>query len=54
MRGHSADTPASFSYSCANLGVNNVMLTVSDAAGNTATCTAVVTVQDHDTSGCPV
>ncbi|MFM7152974.1 MAG: gliding motility-associated C-terminal domain-containing protein, partial [Bacteroidota bacterium] len=39
-------TPASFSYTCANLGVNNVTLTVSDVAGNTATCTAVVTVQD--------
>ncbi|HAI16910.1 MAG TPA: hypothetical protein DCM10_02065, partial [Xanthomarina gelatinilytica] len=34
-------------FSCANVGTNNVTLTVTDAAGNIATCNAVVTVLDH-------
>jgi hypothetical protein len=33
-------------FTCANLGANTVVLTVSDAAGNTSTCTAIVTVVD--------
>jgi len=33
-------------FTCANVGANNVTLTVSDAAGNSATCLAVVTVED--------
>ncbi len=31
-------------FDCSNLGDNDVILTVTDAAGNTATCTAVVTI----------
>lgn len=34
------------SFNCANVGPNNVTLTVTDASGNTSTGTAVVTVQD--------
>lgn len=34
------------SFTCANVGRNNVTLTVTDFAGHTATCTAVVTVLD--------
>ncbi|MFK5890080.1 MAG: T9SS type A sorting domain-containing protein [Flavobacteriaceae bacterium] len=35
------------SFSCANVGVNTVTLTGTDPSGNTATATAVVTVQDN-------
>lgn len=31
-------------FDCSNIGANNVTLTVRDAAGNSSTCTAVVTV----------
>lgn len=31
-------------FACANIGANTVILTVTDASGNTSTCTAVVTV----------
>ncbi|MCC5946770.1 MAG: HYR domain-containing protein, partial [Bernardetiaceae bacterium] len=34
-------------FDCSDLGVNTVTLTVEDAAGNTSTCTATVTVQDN-------
>jgi hypothetical protein len=34
------------SFNCSNLGANNVVLTATDAAGNTAAATAVVTVLD--------
>lgn len=37
--------PATFD--CSHIGENTVTLTVSDAAGNTATCTAIVTVEDN-------
>ena len=33
-------------FDCSNVGDNNVTLTVTDVNGNTATCTAVVTVED--------
>jgi PKD repeat protein len=33
------------SFDCNNLGDNNVVLTVTDASGNSSTCTAVVTVE---------
>ncbi|MBI5154070.1 HYR domain-containing protein, partial [Candidatus Poribacteria bacterium] len=33
-------------FTAANLGANSVVLTIADAAGNTATCTATVTVRD--------
>jgi PKD repeat protein len=33
-------------FTCANVGANTVTLTVSDVSGNTATCTATVTVQE--------
>jgi hypothetical protein len=38
--------PASTSYTCADLGANNITMTATDAAGNTATCVATVTVRD--------
>lgn len=34
------------SFSCANIGPNNVTLTVTDNSGNSSTCVAVVTVAD--------
>jgi hypothetical protein len=34
-------------FTCANVGANNVTLTVTDAAGNASTCVAVVTVEDN-------
>ncbi|MEZ5105799.1 MAG: HYR domain-containing protein, partial [Draconibacterium sp.] len=34
-------------FSCSNIGDNNVTLTVTDNNGNTNTCTAVVTVEDN-------
>src|SRR5690606_26710367 len=33
-------------FTCANVGTNNVTLTVTDAAGNVTTCNAIVTVLD--------
>jgi hypothetical protein len=38
--------PTSTDYTCANVGANNISLTVTDAAGNTSTCVATVTVLD--------
>jgi uncharacterized protein YrzB (UPF0473 family) len=35
------------SFDCSNVGANNVVLTVTDANGNTSSCTAVVTVEDN-------
>ena len=35
------------SFTCANVGANNVTLTVTDVNGNSSTCTAVVTVEDN-------
>ncbi|CAM3500744.1 M36 family metallopeptidase [Aequorivita lipolytica] len=35
------------SFTCANVGPNNVILTVTDVNGNSSTCTAVVTVEDN-------
>ena len=40
------DGAASRTFTCADLGPNTVTLSVSDAAGNTATCPATVTVVD--------
>lgn len=34
------------SFDCNDIGANTVMLTVTDTSGNTATCNAIVTVQD--------
>ena len=34
------------SFTCADIGTNNVTLTVTDGSSNTATCTAVVTISD--------
>ncbi len=34
-------------FTCANVGTNNVVLTVTDNCDNTSTCTAVVTVVDN-------
>jgi len=39
-------SPASLAYTCADVGARTVTLTVTDASGNTATCTSVVTVTD--------
>ncbi|WP_242086304.1 HYR domain-containing protein [Aestuariivivens sediminis] len=33
-------------FDCSNIGTNNVVLTVTDYSGNTATCNATVTVED--------
>ncbi len=33
-------------FTCANVGANSVTLTVTDAAGNSSTCSAIVTVSD--------
>ncbi len=33
-------------FTCANIGINNVTLTATDVSGNTATCTAAVTIRD--------
>lgn len=38
-------SPASFD--CSNIGANNVIVTATDASGNSTTCTAVVTVVDQ-------
>lgn len=35
------------SFDCDDLGANNVVLSVTDINGNTASCTAIVTVQDN-------
>jgi Putative metal-binding motif/Secretion system C-terminal sorting domain/Pregnancy-associated plasma protein-A/HYR domain/Receptor L domain len=43
-------TPASVTpntFGCSNVGANTVTLTVNDGNGNTATCSATVTVQDN-------
>jgi hypothetical protein len=34
------------SFTCANIGANNVVFSATDASGNVGTCTAVVTVSD--------
>ena len=34
------------SFGCANVGPNNVVLTVTDVNGNSSTCTSIVTVRD--------
>lgn len=42
-------------FTCADIGANNVTLTVTDVNGNTSTCIAVVTVEDDlpPTIACP-
>src|SRR5213078_3367064 len=35
------------SFSCANVGANTVVLTVTDNNGNSSTCSSTVTVEDH-------
>ncbi len=37
----------SATFTCANVGTNDVMLLVTDVNGNTSTCTATVTVEDN-------
>ncbi|MEL7021539.1 MAG: T9SS type A sorting domain-containing protein [Bacteroidota bacterium] len=39
-------------FTCENLGVNTVVFTVTDASGNTASCTTQIVIQDND-NGCP-
>ncbi len=39
-------TVSKSSFTCANVGLDSVVLTVTDSSGNTASCTAYVTVQD--------
>jgi PKD repeat protein len=40
-------TLSTSSFSCADIGSNNVTLTITDVNGNSATCAAVVTVEDN-------
>ena len=44
--GITSSTLSVTSLSCANTGVNQVVLNVSDASGNSSSCTAMVTVKD--------
>ncbi len=44
--GVSSLIPSTTSFTCADVGPNNVTLTVADANANTSTCTSVVTVAD--------
>ncbi|MFN7832451.1 MAG: HYR domain-containing protein, partial [Bacteroidota bacterium] len=39
-------TPSSVSYTCADAGMQQVTLTVSDNSGHTASCTSTITVED--------
>jgi len=39
-------TASQTTFDCSNVGQNSVILTVTDAAGNSSTCTAIVTVED--------
>ncbi len=43
-----ATTGNSLDLTCANVGANDVNLLVTDINGNTATCTAIVTVEDNE------
>ncbi|HQV51459.1 MAG: HYR domain-containing protein [Flavobacteriales bacterium] len=36
-----------YSFNCTNLGVNTVLMTVTDQSGNSNTCSATVTVEDN-------
>jgi len=52
--GGSSDDSGSFTlsidqntFTCADIGTNTVVLTVSDPSGNTDTCTATITVEDN-------
>ncbi|MEO7530362.1 MAG: T9SS type A sorting domain-containing protein, partial [Sediminibacterium sp.] len=40
-------TASKTSFNCSNLGINNVILTVTDASGNSNTANAIVTVKDN-------
>jgi hypothetical protein len=40
-------TASPLNFTCANVGANNVTLTVTDIHNNTSTCTAIVTVEDN-------
>jgi len=40
-------TAGQTAFTCADLGTNSVLLTVTDDAGNISTCTAIVTVEDN-------
>ena len=37
---------ASQTFSCANIGISSVVLTATDASGNTSSCTSTITIQD--------
>ncbi|MCK6693064.1 MAG: HYR domain-containing protein, partial [Thermoanaerobaculia bacterium] len=39
-------SPASMEFTCADLGANNVVMTVTDGSQNASTCVATITVQD--------
>ena len=40
-------TPSQTAFTCADIGLNNITLTVVDANGNTAICNSIVTVEDN-------
>ena len=54
--GVASTTISQSTFDCSNLGPNNVVLTLTDLYGNTASCTAVVTVIDavDPTVTCPL
>ena len=47
-------SPENFEFDCSQLGVNTVVMTVTDMAGNTSTCTATVTVNETVAPTCSI
>ncbi len=47
-------SPEEYEFDCTQLGVNTVVLTVTDGSGNTSTCTANVTVEETIAPVCSI